>query len=234
MRFPNRSGGGVGVRGFACLVVGALLRAGLLHAGDLSRYREFQFGMDLATVARLTKLDPSRAKVIHARPALLEEIEWRPLGVISPADPLQESIFSFYDGGLYRVFTTYDLHKTDGLTVEDITETLAAIYGNTTAHPAATIAVSSYLGKDNAAVLAQWDSAEYSLSLVRLSYQSRFGLVWLAKRTDVTAQEAGAAATLIEQQEAPQREADLRKEQAETDRTDRAKARLSNRPNFRP
>src|ERR1700730_9102339 len=150
MQCPNRSEGGV-VRGVVCLVVGILLTANLLHSGDLSRYREFQFGMDLATVARLTELDPSRAKVIHRRPALLEEIEWRPLGIISMADPLLESVFSFYDGGLYRVFTTYDLHKTNGLTVEDITETLIALYGNTTALPSATVAVSSYLGQDNAA-----------------------------------------------------------------------------------
>jgi hypothetical protein len=233
MQCPNRSEGGV-VRGVVCLVVGILLTSSLLHSGDLSRYREFQFGMDLATVARLTQLDPSRAKVIHRRPALLEEIEWRPLGIVSMADPLLESIFSFYDGGLYRVFTTYDLHKTNGLTGDDITQSLIALYGSTTAHPAATIAVSSYLGQDNAVVLAQWDSAEYSLSLVRLSYQARFGLVWLAKRADNTAREAAAAATLIEEQEAPQRAADLRKEQAETERTDREKARLANRPNFRP
>jgi hypothetical protein len=233
MQCPNRSERGV-VRGVVCLAVGTLLTANLLHSGDLSRYREFQFGMDLATVARLTQLDPSRAKVIHRRPAVLEEIEWRPLGIISISDPLLESIFSFYDGGLYRVFTTYDLHKTDGLTVDDITQSLIGLYGNTTVHPAATITVSSYLGPDNAAVLAQWDSEEYSLSLVRLSYQARFGLVWLSKRTDNTAREATAAATLIEAQEAPQREADLRKEQAETERTDREKARLANRPNFRP
>src|ERR1700730_4094892 len=224
MQCPNRSEGGV-VRGVVCLAVGTLLTASLLYSGDLSRYREFQFGMDLTTVGRLTQLDPSRAKVIHRRPALLEEIEWRPLGIISISDPLLESIFSFYDGGLYRVVTTYDLHKTDGLTVDDITQSLIALYGNTTAHPAATITVSSYLGPDNAAVLAQWDSDEYSLSLVRLSYQARFGLVWLSKRADNTARQAAAAATLIEAQEAPQREADLRKEQAETERTDREKAR---------
>ena len=233
MRCPNRSEGGV-VRGVVCLAVGALLSSSLLHSGDLSRYRDFQFGMDLATVARITQSDPSRAKVIHRRPALLEEIEWRPLGIVSMADPSLESVFSFYDGGLYRVFTTYDLHKTNGLTVDDITETLVALYGSTTAHPSTTVSVSSYLGQDNAAVLAQWDSAEYSLSLVRLSYQARFGLVWLAKRADNTAREATAAATLIEEQEAPRREADLRKEQAETERTDREKARLANRPNFRP
>ena len=233
MLCPNRSEGGV-VRGVVCLAVGTLLTSSLLHSGDLSRYREFQFGMDLATVGRITQSDPSRAKVIHSRPALLEEIEWRPLGIVSLADPLLESVFSFYNGGLYRVFTTYDLHKTDGLTVDDITQSLIALYGNTTAHPSATVAVSSYLGQDNAAVLAQWDSDEYSLSLVRLSYQARFGLVWLAKRADNAAREATAAATLIEEQEAPQREADLRKEQAETERTDREKARLANRPNFRP
>jgi len=38
-------------------------------AADLSRYRDFQFGTDLATVAKQAGASPSQAKVIHLRPA---------------------------------------------------------------------------------------------------------------------------------------------------------------------
>ena len=37
-------------------------------AGDLSRYRNFELGSDLATVAKQAAEDPSQAKVIDSRP----------------------------------------------------------------------------------------------------------------------------------------------------------------------
>ena len=56
----------------------------LQSAGDLSKYRNFQLGTDLSTVAKQTGVNPSEAKVIHRRPALIQELEWRPqpLGLI--------------------------------------------------------------------------------------------------------------------------------------------------------
>lgn len=39
-------------------------------AEDLSKYRDFQFGADLPTVAQLIDAGPTRAKAIHSRPAL--------------------------------------------------------------------------------------------------------------------------------------------------------------------
>ena len=47
-------------------------------AGDLSKYREFQLGTDLPTVAKQVGASPSQAKVIHRRPVLIQELEWRP------------------------------------------------------------------------------------------------------------------------------------------------------------
>jgi hypothetical protein len=58
-------------------------------AGDLSTYRNFQLGTDLATVAKQAGEDPSQANVIHRRPALIQELEWRPQsGSTSQADPV--------------------------------------------------------------------------------------------------------------------------------------------------
>ncbi len=56
----------------------AVLSTPLIYAQDLSRYREFQFGMNLLAVAKQSDVKPSDAKVIHQRPAMIQELEWRP------------------------------------------------------------------------------------------------------------------------------------------------------------
>ncbi len=78
---------------------GVGLSAPLIHAQDLSRYREFQFGTDLLSVTKQTGMRPSEARTIHQRPALIQELEWRPqhfLGGSSlQTDPVGEVLFSF-------------------------------------------------------------------------------------------------------------------------------------------
>ena len=54
------------------------LSAPLINTPDLSRYREFQFGMNLLAVAKQAEMQPSEARVIHQRPAVIQELEWRP------------------------------------------------------------------------------------------------------------------------------------------------------------
>ena len=51
--------------------------APLMDAPDLSRYREFRFGMDLLAVAKQAGMQPSEARVIHQRPAVIQELEWQ-------------------------------------------------------------------------------------------------------------------------------------------------------------
>ncbi len=43
----------------------------------LPRYREFQFGMNLLSVAKQADMNPSEARVIQQRPAAIQELEWR-------------------------------------------------------------------------------------------------------------------------------------------------------------
>jgi hypothetical protein len=74
----------------ALLIFGAMPAA--TFAADLSRYRNFELGSDLATVAKQAAADPSQAKVIHSRPALIQELNWRPqpLGASSQTDPCKK------------------------------------------------------------------------------------------------------------------------------------------------
>jgi hypothetical protein len=65
----------------AKMMLTAVLASGLTSAvvlaEDLSRYRRFQLGTELATVAERTGVSPAQIKVIHPRPVLIQELEWR-------------------------------------------------------------------------------------------------------------------------------------------------------------
>ena len=59
--------------------------APVLLAGDLSRYRDFQLGMDLSLVEKRAEVRiVARAETIHRRPALMQDLSWRPRGSLSP------------------------------------------------------------------------------------------------------------------------------------------------------
>src|SRR5712692_7547861 len=92
--------------------------APLIYAQDLSRYRAFQFGMNLLAVAKQADMNPSEARTIHERPAVIQELEWRvprSLSSSPEADPVSEVLFSFYNGDLFRIVVNYDQYRTEGL-----------------------------------------------------------------------------------------------------------------------
>ena len=78
-----------------------LLSAFTIAAQQPFRYREFQLGSDLAMIGKLTDMAPTAAKVIHARPAVIKELEWRPRyasrGESPLTDPVDLMVFRFYE-----------------------------------------------------------------------------------------------------------------------------------------
>src|SRR5256884_2060490 len=119
----------------------AQVSAPLTYSQDLSKYREFELGTNLLAVAKQANMKPSEARAIHQRPAVIQELEWRPPRSFNSSpevDPVKEVLFSFYNGELFRMLVTYDQYRTQGLTDEDMVEAISAIYGTAT-RPAATI-----------------------------------------------------------------------------------------------
>jgi len=221
------------IRIFAISTLSAVLSVSLLGAEDLSRYREFQLGMDLTAAIKQAKTEPPEAKLIHQRPAVIQELAWQPQRLIGPSagtDPVSEVIFGFYNGELFRIVVNYDRYKTEGLTVEDMIESISANYGPAT-RPAAEI---SFGYADHANILARWEDSQYSVNLVRSSYGLSFAMVVFSKRLDAVAQAAITDAIRIEKEEAPQREIERQKKQDEETRVAHDKARLVNKPTFRP
>ena len=217
----------------ALLMFGAMSAATL--AGDLSRYRNFELGSDLATVAKQAAADPSQAKVIHSRPALIQELEWRPqpLGASSRTESVQEVLFTFYDGQLFRIKVDYDRYQTEGLTVDDFVDAISATYGPAAKPPApANVAPGKY--GDEEEIVAQWQDSQYRFDLIRASYGPTFRLVGVMKSLEAPAQAATLEAKRLDDQEAPQRDAARLAREEDAAKTKLEKAKLVNKPKFRP
>lgn len=210
----------------------------LICAQDLSSYRNFQLGMNLSKAVEQAGLDAAQAKMIHERPAVIQEMEWRPR--ISPdssaaPDPVEEILFGFYNGQLYRIVVQYDRDNTEGLTDQDLIESISAKYGKPTM-PLATVISSSSAQSygDSEKVLACWENSEYSLNLFRFSYRSNYGMLIFSKRLDTLAKAAIAESMRLNIAEAPQREIERQKKEDEEKLAAGRKARTANKANFRP
>jgi len=194
----------------------------LTNVPDLSEYRGFQLGMNLFAVAKQADMKPSEARVIHQRPAVIQELEWRPAraaGFAPQVDSVDDILFSFYNGELFRMVVNYDQHRTEGLTDEDMVEAISAKYGTATRPAAKIILFSSFqVYDDSEKVIARWEDSQYSFNLFRSSYQPAFGMLIFSKRLDPLAQAAIVEAIRLDEQQAPQREIEHQKKQDEENR----------------
>jgi hypothetical protein len=189
--------------------------------------------MSMTRVLERTDPKMADAKVIHRRPALVQELTWWPSshpGSSFQVDPVEQILFSFYNGELYKISVTYDRTSTEGLTEEDMVKSISAKYG-----PATNVVLPiDTLKNDRNDVkpppVASWEDAQYSFNLVRSSYADRLGLIIYSKRVNEEAELAIAEAIKLNEQEGPQREAALQKKQTD----DLESARQKNRKIFRP
>jgi hypothetical protein len=214
-------------------ILGAMSAAA--PAQDLSKYRAFRFGTDLATVARQTGVNQSVAKVIHTRPALMQELAWRPqpFGASTQSETAQDVVFSFYDGQLYRIAISYDRRQTEGMTPGDLIDAISVMYGVSTKPAPASDEAEPHYGQQEI-MLAQWQDAQYCFSLSRSPYRSDIKLVGVFKRLDDAAQSANIEAARLDDQEAPLRRAAKLATENEAERVRLEQARLVNKPKFRP
>jgi hypothetical protein len=213
------------------------LMSATLFGGDLSTYRNFKIGMDLPTVARMARTNASQAKTIQQRPALIQEIEWHPglFDASTQDEAAKDVLFSFYNGELFQIAVNYDRYKTEGMKSQDLIDAISATYGTAASEvPAANVVSPDAYVADRTETIARWGDGEYGLSLVRFEYGPSFGLILVSNRVDQLARAAIIEATRLDLQEAPQREAERLKKQAEDDRAMEGKARLANKPKFRP
>ena len=227
----------ISFRTLATSVLCAALFASMGGAQDLAKYRDFQFGMSLESVAKQIHMDVAAAKTTHQRPAVIQTLQWDQLSYSDRAakDKSLRSIrFDFYNGELSKMVVTYNPTGTEGLTTDDMIEAISAIYGPAT-KPERTIAVSpSAVYEDNQKVLACWEDAQYSYSLFRAVYGNAFGLVAFSRKLDLVAGDSSREADRLDKLEAPARELAQQVKQEEDKRVAQEKARLISKPKFRP
>jgi hypothetical protein len=226
-------------RALAISVFGVLLTAHPLHAQEISRYREVEMGSPLLSVAGLSGLTPADAKVIHQRPAIIQDLEWRPgrsfSGSTVQDDPVREVVFSFYNDRLFRIVVHYDRDRTLGLTDMDLIEALSVVYGAPATRTVATPRAAETSDEvDEDTVVARWENAESSVALLRAAYPTPVRLVLLSKRLAALARTATAAAVRLDDREAPQREVERLKKEADANRVAQGQARPANKAAFKP
>jgi hypothetical protein len=215
------------------MIVASLLSIPQVHAQDLSKYRNFSFGMTVADISRQIDQTPANAAVVHERPALIEELTWLPPQTYSsarPAEPVDEILFSFYNGTLYRMLVTYENSATKGLNDEDMIRVVSAKYGPAT-RPVAAI-VNFPLNptyKTTEKVIARWEDSQYSLNLFR-SYGDTFEIVMFSKKVDAEAGTSIAESVKLDQEEAPQKAAARVKKNADDLELERQKNIKTLRP----
>jgi hypothetical protein len=215
-----------------CFVV-LLLAAPLLRGQDLSKYRTFSLGTSMATVLRHTDQKLADVKVIHGRPALIQELTWWPPNVPGASfrsDTVEQILFSFYNGGLYKISVTYDRASTEGLTAKDMMKSISEKYvPPTNIAPEADSATNQRYDMKQRAV-ASWEDSQYSFDLVRSSFSDVFGLVIYSKQVNAEAELAIAEAVKLDEQEGPKREAERQKKET----ADLEVTRQKNQKIFRP
>jgi hypothetical protein len=215
-----------------CLVV-LLLTSPLLRAQDLSKYRHFTLGMSLTKLLERTDEKMSDVKMIHSRPALIQELTWWPPNVPGTSvrsDGVEQILFSFYNGELYKISVTYDRPSTEGLTEADMVKSISAKYGPATIVASEVDSASNDRYNSKKKPVASWEDAQYSFTLVRSSFNDVLGLVAFSKLANAQAELAIAEAVTLDEQEGPKREAERQKKQMD----DLEVARQKNQKSFRP
>jgi hypothetical protein len=226
----------ISLRVLTSSILCAALFSAFTAAQDLSKYRDFEFGMSLESVAKLAHTNLAGARMVHQRPAVMQTLDWDLHGYFdaSPsADSVRSIRFDFYNGELFKMLVTYDPAQTRGLTADDLIESLSVVYGPA-GQPGTNIVVSGFLTyNDSEQILARWETTQYSYNLFRSSYGNSFGLVAFSKPLESMAAVANQEAQRLDKLEGPARESARQKKQEEDERTSQEKDRLINKPRFR-
>lgn len=205
-------------------------------AAGLDRYRDFALGASTADILTATLAVPRDLRTLHTRPALLQELSWRPSR--SGPDDAHASVaailFSFLDDRLFRIGVEYSRSGTEGLSRADMTAALTAVYGPVSPLPMAPKRRASYDSLDSESPIVAWRDGDWSVVLHTSEYSGTFGLVVTSASREGLARKAQAAAVVMDDREAPAREAARLKAAAAATRAAEAETRTTNKARFQP
>jgi hypothetical protein len=222
---------------FSMSLVAFAMSTSLLSAQERIGYREFALRSDIESVAKLAGIASTGAKVVHERPVVMQQLEWRPrysaANAQAQTDPVDLVLFDFYDNQLFKVTVEYAARRVEGLTVSDMVEAISAVYGpSTKVLPTTSPAPVPYGGTET--TVATWGDAGYSASLLRVAYPDSFKLVIRLTELDDLARVASAQAGRLDRAEAPRRELERQQKAAAEALEAQKKAGATNKAAFRP
>lgn len=233
----------ISTRMISTVLLSLLMSTAGLSADELTRYRGFDLGSDVFSVSAHAKVLASETKVLHHRPAVIELLEWRPPYIVTGSTVLRDSVrlvaFAFYEHQLSKMVVDYERERTAGMTAGDMTDALVATYGPPMKPVAKKRAMGpSRIEEETGEVLAQWESADSTVVLLRSTDAygpaARFRLIVTSPRLETLRRTAVAEAIRLDEHEAPQREIARQKKEADDSRASDEKARDTNKPAFRP
>lgn len=223
----------------AVVAVALFFNAHPTGAEDQLQYREYALRSSLAAVVQTSGADAAEAKTLHERPAKIQELAWRAPYSASDAvgvDPVRDILLSFYDDQLYRVVVTYERTRIEGLTDADLIESLSTVYGAPLLanRKSARAASSGVDVPSDMTLVARWEKGDSSVMLIRAMFSPGLQLILTSHALNARARTATAQAVRLDEREAPQRDIDDRKRDAAAIATAQSKARMQNKPAFRP
>jgi hypothetical protein len=228
----------------ACGITGIalLLSTSALNGQTTPHYRDFVLGSDLSSISARVKASAADVRIIHQRPALIQDLQWRlPYFAVESdqarKDPVQQITFGFYNDQLYRITIDYDRQRIEGMTESDLISALTDVYGPVTTptpKPKTTPTFGSPIDVAWGTPISQWGNAEYTVVLLRSSFSTSYQVVVTSTALDALARAAALEAVRLDEREAPLREVARQKQEAEAARASQEKARAANKAAFRP
>jgi hypothetical protein len=220
------------------LVVLLAMTTVVVSAVDLEQYRDFRLGSSTALVAKAAgTTQVGELQTLHARPALIQELQWRPpyrpeqgAGL----DPVRDVVFRFVDDQLFQMLVTYERSRTEGLTAADMIAAITSAYGPVERGSAVPSGPVGYAAVDTATVLATWRNEGSRMALQHYDYGGGYSLVITSVALEQRARTATASAVAIDKTEAPAREAARLKSQGEASRDAAERTRSVNKGGFKP
>jgi hypothetical protein len=203
----------------------------------LSRHRDVTLGDTVQVVADLLKVTRQDVKILHAGPALVEELTWRPnrhaSGPAVTLDAVADVVMTFHADRLARMVVTYERERTQGLTDTDLIEALTEVYGL-----ASLASTPTHHARPNPSserrTFGRWEDAATVVLLWREVYPNRVGLTISSITADRALQQAIADGERLYLSGAPQRDVDRRAAEAAAVAARDEQLRLENKKKFKP
>lgn len=222
------------------LLLAFVLASGVLVSADSQGYRDYRFATSLTAIATQADVAPVSATVLHRRPALIQELLWRPPYFVPGSstrqtDPVAQIVFGFFNDQLFRIVIDYDTDRTAGLNDADLIQVISETYG-VVAKPASPNArrVPRGDGEESDTLVARWGTSELSVDLLRVAYPVSYRLIVHSTPLRGLAATAITEAERLDRREAPQRALALEKQAGEDSRAAQEKTRLANKAAFKP